>query len=270
MDSTFLQRADDIEDRGLPGPHDPTLVIDARQLWWDAPDWYHLTELNRRYLEGKLPLCPSYDEHVWSETARFSNLLELHDYGIISTNSSPGSLGHPELRQRPFLFFNIPTHGPTTTSPDALRNFVQKLQASTEVYAHIRFQYFNAPHGIQRDRGISSLMLHGSYHNLPINSPLWESEGWTITPDGPGQSDNLNFVQSVYLDDPSDYARMPIQTNGSLYRDDLNPIRVSHMADPLQISVLAPDSNWDYTGIGQLIKRLLDESGILPAYPRRE
>lgn len=263
MDPNIERKANDIEDRGIPEDHDPTLRQEALDSWREAPSWYDLTELNRRYLEGRLPLSPSCNEYIWSETSRFSNLPELLDYGIISTNSSPGTLEDPELLQRPFLFFNIPTHGLSTTLPNALLNFVEKLKDSTEVYAHIRFQYSNAPHGIERDQAISSLMLDGSYHNLTVD----ESAGWTITTDPIRQTDNLNFVQSMYRDDPE---TMPIQTTGSIFRDDENPIRASHMVDPLQISVLAPDWNWDYTWIGELIQDLLDESGILPAYRRQE
>lgn len=232
MDPNTKRKADDIEDRGIPEDHDPTLRQEALDLWREAPSWYDLTELNRRYLEGRLPLSPTCNEYIWSETSRFSNIPELLDYGIISTNLSPGTLEDPELLQRPFLLFSIPTHGLATTSPDALINFIQKLRASTEVYT-VRFQYSNAPHGIERDQGISSLMLYGSYHSLPINNPPW-----TITPEGPGGSDKINFVQAMRRNAPE---TMPIQTRGSIFRDDENPIRASHMADPLQISVLAPD-----------------------------
>lgn len=271
MDPTFIQQADEIEYRGLPGDHDRTLENDLLELWWNAPDWYALTELNRRYLEGRLPLCPSYNSPVWPETESFSNLRELHDYGIISTNSCPGSLGDTELRQRPFLFFNIPTHGLKTTSPNALLTFVEKLRASTKVYAHIRFQYFNAPQGIERDGDISRLMVKGSYNNLPkIDGADWELEGWSCDTDERDHVCSFNFVQSKYLDDPDgDHTGdLRIPTSGSSFGDDANPIRASYMADPLQISVLASATDWEFTGIGQLIKDLLVESGIAPAYGR--
>lgn len=242
MDPTFARQVDEIEDRGLPGDHDPTLKDDALKLWQQAPNWHALTELNRRYLEGRLPLCPSYNRPVELETESFSNLLRLHDYGIISTNSCPGSLGDTELQQRPFLFFNIPTRGLETTSPDALLNFVKDLVGSTVVYAHIRFQYFSAPHGIERDPNISGLIVKGSYNNLPkVDGALWESEGFTCDTDDQGHYCSLTFVHSKYLDDPDgDHSGdLRIPTSGSSFGDDRNPILASHMADPLQISVLA-------------------------------
>lgn len=269
MNGDFARQIGDLEDRGLPGDHDPTIRDDTRQLWRDAPDWYHLTELNRRYLAGGLALCPSYKFPVEPETQNFENLLDLHDYGIISTNSSPGTGPEDEeLLQRPFLFFNIPTHGLSTTSPDALLKFVQALKASTKVYAHIRFQYFNAPHGIERDQGISSLMVNGSCNNLPdIGGPVWESEGWSRDRDDWGHVCGFTFVQSRYVDDPDETGDLRIPTGGSSFEDDPNPIPASHIVDPLHISVLARD--WNFTGIGQLIQDLLDESGILPDYRRR-
>ncbi|KAG6353752.1 hypothetical protein INS49_005461 [Diaporthe citri] len=272
MDPNFARRIDDIEDRGLPGDHDQTLEDDVHQLWRDAPDWYALTELNRRYLEGSLPLCPSYRFPVEPETENFENLLALHDYGIISTNSCPGTgLGDTELRQRSFLFFNIPTRGLVTTSPDALPNFVRDLGEASEVYAHIRFQYLNAPHGIERDPDISRLMVSGSYNTLPkIDGDDWESEGWTYDTDERGHVCGFTFEQSKYLDDlDGDHTGdLRIPTGGSSFGDDESPIQASHMADPLQISVLARGSDWDFTGIGKLIKGLLDDSGILSAYRR--
>lgn len=269
MDEAIAQEAENIEDRGLPGKHDPNLRNDILGLWQQATNWYTLTELNRRYLEGRLALCPSYDFPVEPETEFFSRLLELHDYGIISTNSCPGTRPEDgERSQRAFLFFNIPTRGLRATSPYALYSFVQALVASTEVYAHVRFQYYNAPYGIQRDAIIDGLMQRGSYNNLPrIDDDAWRGEGWSYDRDDQGHACTLNFVQAVSLSERgTGIEDSRIQTCGSSFRDDENPISASHRADPLQISVVARD--WNYTAIGELIERLLTRSGILPAYSR--
>lgn len=265
MDPIIAREAEEIEDRGLPGTHDKTVYQDTLALWRRAPNWHTLTELNRRYLESRLTICPSYDEPVAEETDGFSGILELHDYGALSTSSSPASKNeHSE--QRAYLFFNLPTRDLRSTSPVALSNFVQALVASTEVYAHVRFQYNNPPDN-QRDPIISGLMQFGSFSNLPnIDDDVWKEEGWSCDKDDLGQAVTLNFEQARYLSDHSNTGDYRIQTCGSIFRDDEAPIAASHRADPLQISVVAKD--WKYNEIGELVKNLMVQAGIQPAYRR--
>lgn len=264
MDVRTAREADDIEDRGLPGEHDRTSREDTLRLWERAPNWYTIVELNRRFIEGRLSFCPSYDESVAQETDDFSGLLELHDYGLVSTNSCPGG-EIDDSYQRAFLFFNIPTRGLQTTSHDALPNFVQALVASNEVYAHVRFQYYNALFQGERDSNISGLMRVGWFSNLPnIGDSAWDEEGWSYDEDDQGQACTFNFIQAMYPDNTTGDYR--IQTCGSSFRDDRNPIRASCEADPLQISVVA--RGWGCKNIGELIKNLMDQAGILSSYGR--
>lgn len=267
MDGVIAQEADEIEELGLPDEHDTNGIHNRiLGLWHRAPNWHTITELNRRFLEGRLLYCPSYNLPVEIETDDFSGLLRLHDYGLISTCSCPGG-EQDHTRQRAFLFFSLPTHNLRTTSPNALSDFVSALAESPAVYAHIRFQYYNAPNEVERDPVISGLMRSGSYGNIPtINSDVWIEEGWTYDRDDRNYACSFNFIQAQDLDDLEDTGHYRIPTCGSNFRDDENPIPASHAADPLQISVVARD--WNYSDIGRLVQNLMDQSGILPEYRR--
>ncbi|KAI3391411.1 hypothetical protein diail_7389 [Diaporthe ilicicola] len=233
-------------------------------LWERAPNWHTISELNRRYLQRRLPVCASYGQPPDMETNSFRNLDRLHDYGIISTNSCPG-WEYPLERQRAYLFFSIPTRNLQTTSPNALINFVRFLMSSREVYAHIRFQYENPPGGIQRDQQLMNLMQPQSCSNLPeyddVNeNSVWMREGWDIDP----ERALLWFVQHQTRQNPNGiwatHGHYGISMNGSSLQDQDDPYAASHAADPLQIAVVARD--WRFRGIGQLIENLLIRSGI--------
>lgn len=282
MDDAIAQEADDIEDLGVPDFDDIETTQNMRnrirRLWRRARNWYTITELNRRYLEGRLGSCASYGGFVDPETDAILGLPDLHDYGLISTNSCPGWENFrilPPVRQRAYLFFSIPTLNLNTTSRDSLRNFIQALVDSRDVYTHVRYQYYNAPNTAQRDRSIIDMMPQGSCHSLPIFDPnVWVTEGWGTDLDGQGHICAFSFVQDQRFDGYTgdwsyeDTGDLRISTCGSSFRDDHRPFPASHAVDPLQISVVARD--WGYTGtdIVNLIRALLDQSGILRGYGR--
>lgn len=245
-----------------------------RGLWERAPNWHTMIELNRRYLQRRLPVCAGYGMPPEEETDRFAKLLRLHDYGVISTNSCPGwmkQLDHSPAfsRQRAFLTFSIPTRTLFANTPNALCNFVEKLSKSEELYAFVRFKYDNAPHGVQRHREIISLMEFGYCCSFPDStSKEWEMEKWRLG----GDDEDTGFLvpqeqrrqnsQAWYH-----HGHTSVDFSGSDFEDDDEPFPASHAEDPLQISVIAKD--WDYREIGESIERLLIDSGIVPGFVTR-
>lgn len=290
MDETIDHEAQDIEHwwqnyggawdpttRGSP-PSDEKDSISNRviNLWRYAPSWSTMIELNLRYLTRRLPICASYGQPPDRETDQFSELLYLHEYGIISTNSCPGwelpiHGSSASARQRNFLYFSIPTRNLQTASPHALYNFVHQLMKSSVVRVYIRFQYHDAPDEVQRDPNITGLMPFGSCDNLPDSGgTVWEQEGWDVTIDDDGQVKSFDFTYEQRRQDAegewTEHGIYSIDRSDSSFKDDDNPFPASHAADPLQICIVARD--WNYRAIGELIKQCLDQSGILPEYGR--
>lgn len=245
-------------------------------LWKNAPNWHTMIELNRRYLQRRLPVCAGYGMPPDDETDRFTNLLRLHDYGIISTNSCPGweiQLDYSPAfsRQRAYLTFSIPTRTLFANAPKALLNFVQKLKASQELYALIRFKYINAPYGVQRDPEINALMGFGYCDSFPDSkSDEWIEEDLDVAHDTNDHFIGFHVPQEQRRQNSQAWNQHGLTTvyvSGSDFKDDNNPFPASHAADPLHITVIA--KNWHYREIGQLIERLLIESGIMPGFVAR-
>ncbi|KAI3390436.1 hypothetical protein diail_9658 [Diaporthe ilicicola] len=273
MNEQIALLANDIEDRWIPNNANWNQVHnEVRDLWQRAPNWYNITELNPRYLEGRLPVCASYGGYVEEETTRFDYryLLDLHDFGLLSTNSCPGweTTGS---RQRAFLYFSFPTQHPNVSSR-AIRAFMQMLVDSPDVYAYVRFQYVQQPNGVVRDPVISGLMPDGSLSSLPsLNAQGFDAEGWNLRRDRQGRVSAINYPQEQTRGLPN--GRWAIRGDDrisiydSSFRDGPNPMPASVRADPLQISVVARD--WEYREIGGLINRLLHAAGIPRAFARR-
>ncbi|KAJ0120874.1 uncharacterized protein J7T55_015609 [Diaporthe amygdali] len=274
MDATIAQEAQDIENEYLSGARkesEGSLKLRVYDLWRRARNWHTITELNRRYLQRRLPVCPSYGMAPDSETDSFTSLLRLHDYGIISTNSCPGwqrsqsdtqHRGFGPVRQRAYMFFSIPTLNSETITSEALSVFIENLLSAPEVYAYIRFQYDNAPNGVERLPEINHLMgEYGSCSSLPAyGERLWKKEEWDVD-DGTVYFVNEQKQSSQQWVQSGIYG---IVTSGSTFHDAAPPLPASHAADPLQIAVVARD--WDFRQIGELLERLLNESGIRAAY----
>lgn len=286
MDETIDREAHEIEhwcqSNGVPcapGTRpDGELLKQIRGLWEHAPNWHTMIELNRRYLQRRLPVCAGYGMPPDEETDRFTNLLRLHDYGVISTNSCPGWEDQLDdsptfKRQRAFLKFSIPTRTLFANTPDALYNFVKKLRDSEELYAFVRFKYDKAPDGVQRDREINSLMEFGNCCSFPDStSEEWKMEKWELDGDDDDDDEVTGFLVPQEQRRQSSqawyhYGHTRVDMSGSDFGDNNKPFPASHAADPLQISVFAKD--WNYKEIGESIERLLIDSGIVPGFVAR-
>lgn len=246
-----------------------------RSLWQHAPNWDTMTELNRRYLQRRLPVCAGYGSPPDEETDHFINLLRLHDYGIISTNSCPGwkvQLDNSPAfaRQRAYLTFSIPTTPDilVVNTPDALRNFVEELMTSQELYAFIRFKYNDALDGVERDPEITGRMVYGYCCTFPDSKDdEWSEEDFDLVHDANEHVTGIILPQEQRCENSQawyNYGVSGVDLSGSDFLDDNDPLRASHEADPLQTSVFAKD--WDYSEIGQLIEGLLIGSGIMPGF----
>lgn len=281
MDETIDREAHEIEhwcqSNGVPcapGTRpDGELLKQIRGLWEHAPSWHTMIELNRRYLQRRLPVCAGYEMPPDEETDRFTNLLRLHDYGVISTNSCPGWEDQLDdlptfKRQRAFLKFSIPTRTLFANTPDALYNFVKKLRDSEEVYAFVRFKYDNAPDGVQRDPDISKLMEFGYCCSFPDSEKaVWKEEDWDLVENDLKEVTGFSIPQEQRRQHSQAWYRYGYQEvyfSGSDFDDDNNPFPASRAADPLEVSVFAKD--WDYREIGDSIERLLIDSGIVPGF----
>lgn len=243
----------------------------VRVLWERAPDWHTMTELNRRYLQRRLPVCAGYRSPPDEETDYFVNLLRLHDYGIISTNSCPGweiqlDDSPAFARQRSYLTSSIPTRTSGENTPEPMRNFVEKLMTSQELYAFIRFKYDEAPDGVARDPEINGRMVYGHCCSFPDSaSEEWIEEEWDLDFDSEDQVISVTQEQRRQNSRTWNFhGHQDVYLSGSDFDDDNNPFPASHAADPLHISVFAKD--WYYREIGQLIEGLLIESGIMPEF----
>lgn len=260
----------------------------VRVLWERALNWHTMTELNRRYLQRRLPVCAGYGSPPDEETGYFMNLLRLHDYGIISTNSCPGwekklHASPAFTRQRAYLNFSIPTRAFPANTSNELLDFIHKLMKSEEVYACIRFKYEDAPDGVQRDPDINGLMKFGNCNSFPNKkSEEWIEEKWASDCEYDHEDcendhedcENDHEVFTYYVtqeqirqdsEGPWEFlGHDAIEMSGSDFNDDDNPFPASHAADPLQVYVFA--KYWYYREIGQLIEQLLIDSGFVPGF----
>ncbi|KAG6362544.1 hypothetical protein INS49_007636 [Diaporthe citri] len=281
MDETIHREAQEIELswQSFVGPWHPgtepsdSFWKNVLGLWERAPNWHTMTELNRRYLQRRLPVCAGYGSPPDRETDSFMNLLRLHDYGIISTNSCPGWEDQLDdspafTRQRAYLNFSIPTRTLIANNPKALNNFIEKLMKSNELYAFIRFKYDNAPNGVQRDPQITKLMKFGYCCSFPDSaSKEWKEEKWDSATNHRKEVTRYHVPQEQMRQDSQawePHGDIDVDRSGSGFDDDDDPFPASRAEDPLQISVFAKD--WSYREIGQLIEGHLIDSGIVPGF----
>jgi len=104
-------------------------------IWAAAPDWNTLLQLNLLFIRGEVDVSPSYPPLLKAETTPLvSGLVKLHEYGILTTRSQPSrdasgfitGLGWVEERERPYLYFELPTLHPEIPI-DKVDTFVQRL-----------------------------------------------------------------------------------------------------------------------------------------------
>lgn len=280
----------DPEGRVLSEGQRANLIHRCLKLWEKAPNWSTLLELNRRFLERDLPVCASFRSPPDRETDSFANILRLHNYGLLTTDSCRG-WKTDLVRQRAYLYFNIPTQtpssavahlygfgkfihrilpAPATSQSHALCQFIELLLAAPDIRAYIRFQYAAPSTEVRRDPAILALMRAGggSRHSLPRQGdPEWEKEGWDLVEDPQGQGGGFSFIHQLKrssVEQPWRYRpeieMYGITEHGSEFHDNAKPILASWKADPLHICVVA--RKFRYRQIGQLIEQLLLEAGV--------
>jgi len=104
-------------------------------VWAAAPDWNALLQLNLLFIRGEVDVNPGYPPLLKAETTPLvSGLVKLHEYGILTTRSQPfrdtsgfiTGLGWVEERERPYLYFEVPTLHPEIPT-DKVDTLVQRL-----------------------------------------------------------------------------------------------------------------------------------------------
>lgn len=125
------------------------LKRNTNALWKNCKSWeLEVLHLSRQYLRGSLPYHPGFEEPVWEETRTIlPGLLALHDFGILTTYSDPGSFAseiedgvETRTRTRPHFFFSMPTKN-TRIDEASIRNFLCGLQGSQEIWYHVVYHY---------------------------------------------------------------------------------------------------------------------------------
>ncbi|RMY00723.1 hypothetical protein D0867_11644 [Hortaea werneckii] len=105
--------------------------------WKSAEYFQELLDLNRKFLRGESKRSCYHRGHIFNETiALVPGLLRLHDYGMLTMESQPGTAPTPttvtcpccsderwiEIQQRPYLMFTLPYHD--KVPEDVVRRFL--------------------------------------------------------------------------------------------------------------------------------------------------
>lgn len=121
----------------------------ADALWQNCKSWELETlHLSRQYVHGLLPYHPGFEEPVWEETRSIlPGLLALHDFGMLTSYSEPGSFVSEvengmviATRTRPHLFFSMPTTHPRIEEA-SIRKFLRGLEKNDQIWYHVRYHY---------------------------------------------------------------------------------------------------------------------------------
>lgn len=110
------------------------------QLWFAAPDYQSVIDLNRKFLLGKMPLTPYHSGPLYPDSqAASSGLWKMHDYGFL-TFDGQGFMDKKSFKdylgywiweqQRPYVMFLAP-RGTTND------RFCEALLRSEHVYCNI-------------------------------------------------------------------------------------------------------------------------------------
>lgn len=234
-------------------------------LWQNSMSWeFEVLHLSRQYIRGLLPYHPGFEEPVWEETrAILPGLLALHDYGILTTYSEPGSFSSEvddgvvvATRMRPHLFFSLPTRNTRIDEP-SIRRFLYGLQRSEDIWYHIAYHY--------------------PANEVPDspNRAFPECSGQVFT-NLPGP-DCTKFVceqnkcgEAEWEDESSQPFPGPEHRNqqgtGGLNDFD-RPFKACLAVDPLQICVISRDftkSSNEKLDLQELVLKLLKASGFTP------
>ncbi|KAI7157782.1 hypothetical protein KC349_g5379 [Hortaea werneckii] len=118
--------------------------------WRLAESFQELLDLNRKFLRGESKRSCYHSAPIFDETvALVPGLLRLHDYGMLTMESQPGTAPPPtwtkcpccsderwvQTQQRPFLMFIIPYRD--KLPEDVIRRFLVELLIDNDFYAHI-------------------------------------------------------------------------------------------------------------------------------------
>lgn len=118
-------------------------------LWQNCKSWnLDMLHLSRQYVRGLLPYHPGFEEPVWEETRSIlPGLLALHDFGMLTSYSEPGSFVSEvedgvvvATRTRPHLFFFMPTKN-TRIYEGSIRRFLCSLERSDKICYHVMYHY---------------------------------------------------------------------------------------------------------------------------------
>src|ERR1700761_7066180 len=161
-----------------------------RQPWARADTYSQVLDLNRRYLQGSLSTSPTYCGPIDEETLPLvSGLLQMHDYGFLTTNSQPSAAENFQGRQwesRGYVQFLVPTEDDFVPTGDEfpaalVEAFCDELLKLEQIFVVVRNDYGEV---IRHNQPVDWLPLHQSRS---------ESEQWK---EEMGTSSNL-------LEDPS-------------------------------------------------------------------
>ncbi|KAI7009809.1 hypothetical protein D0867_07959 [Hortaea werneckii] len=118
--------------------------------WRLAESFQELLDLNRKFLRGESKRSCYHSAPIFDETvALVPGLLRLHDYGMLTMESQPGTAPPPtwtkcpccsderwvQTQQRPFLMFIIPFHD--KVPEEVIRRFLVELLIDDNFYAHV-------------------------------------------------------------------------------------------------------------------------------------
>lgn len=118
--------------------------------WRLAESFQELLDLNRKFLRGESKRSCYHSAPIFDETvALVPGLLRLHDYGMLTMESQPGTAPPPtwtkcpccsderwvQTQQRPFLMFIIPFHD--KVPEEVIRRFLVELLIDDNFYTHV-------------------------------------------------------------------------------------------------------------------------------------
>lgn len=122
----------------------------AMRDWRLAESFQELLDLNRKFLRGETKRSCYHRGPIFDETvALVPGLLRLHDYGMLTMESQPGTAPPPnwvkcpccsderwiQIQQRAYLMFIIPYHD--KIPKEMIRRFLVELLIDNDFYAHV-------------------------------------------------------------------------------------------------------------------------------------
>ncbi|RMZ10496.1 hypothetical protein D0862_03238 [Hortaea werneckii] len=122
----------------------------VRLEWRSASSFQELLDFNRKFLRGESKRSCYHRGPIFNETiALVPGLLRLHDYGMLTMESQPGTAPTPtriecpccsderwvQIQQRPYLMLILPYHD--KIPKEVVRRFLVELLIDDDFYAHI-------------------------------------------------------------------------------------------------------------------------------------